>query len=105
MLNAALEKARGKVIVNNPAAEIHVPESQPVERRVLTVEEMEVFVKEVLVERLRLAMLLSLFTGARMGEILPLQWDDLNEKKRTIRINKTWCGCFCSTILPGRKPG
>lgn len=88
VLNAALEKARGKIIADNPAAEVHVPESQPVERRVLTVEEMETFIREVLVERLRLAMLLSLFTGIRMGEVLPLQWDDLNEKKRTIRINK-----------------
>lgn len=64
------------------------PEIQPVDRRVLTVEEMEIFLKEIFLERLRVAMFLSLFTGARMGEILSLEWGDLNEKKRSIRINK-----------------
>lgn len=49
---------------------------------------MEIFIKEVFSERLRAAMLLSLFTGARMGEVLALEWGDLNIKKRTIRINK-----------------
>ena len=49
---------------------------------------MEIFIKEIFSERLRVAMLLSLFTGARMGEVLPLEWSDLNEKKRTIRICK-----------------
>ena len=88
VLNAALEKARGKIIIENPAAGLRLPEVQPTERRVLTVEEMEIFIKEIFSERLRGAMLLSLFTGVRMGEILPLRWDDLNEKKRTIRINK-----------------
>lgn len=88
VLNAALEKARGKIIIENPAADLRLPEVQPVERRVLTVEEMEIFIKEIFSERLRVAMLLSLFTGARMGEILPLEWGDLNEKKRTIRICK-----------------
>lgn len=88
VLNAALEKARGKIIIENPAADLRLPEVQPVERRVLTVEEMEIFIKEIFSERLRVAMLLSLFTGARMGEVLPLEWSDLNEKKRTIRICK-----------------
>jgi len=88
VLNAALEKARGKIIIDSPAADLRLPEIQPVDRRVLTVEEMEIFLKEIFSERLRVAMFLSLFTGARMGEILPLEWGDLNEKKRTIRINK-----------------
>ncbi|MCI8442017.1 MAG: site-specific integrase, partial [Provencibacterium sp.] len=88
VLDAALEKARGKIIIENPAADLRLPEVQPTERRVLTVEEMEIFIKEIFSERLRVAMLLSLFTGARMGEILPLEWGDLNEKKRTIRICK-----------------
>ena len=88
VLNAALEKARGKIIIENPAADLRLPEVQPTERRVLTVEEMEIFIKEIFSERLQVAMLLSLFTGARMGEILPLEWGDLNEKKRTIRICK-----------------
>lgn len=88
VLNAALEKARGKIIIENPAADLRLPEIQPTERRVLTVEEMEIFIKEIFSERLRVAMLLSLFTGARMGEVLALEWGDLNAKKRTIRINK-----------------
>lgn len=88
VLNAALEKARGKIIIENPAADLRLPEIQPTERRVLTVEEMEIFIKEIFSEWLRVAMLLSLFTGARMGEVLALEWGDLNAKKRTIRINK-----------------
>lgn len=88
VLNAALEKARGKIIIENPAADLRLPEIQPTERRVLTVEEMEIFIKEIFSERLRVAMLLSLFTGARMGEVLALEWGDLNAKKRAIRINK-----------------
>lgn len=75
-----------KIIFDNPAADLRLPEIQPTERRVLTVEEMEIFIKEIFSERLRVAMLLSLFTGARMGEVLALEWGDLNAKKRTIRI-------------------
>lgn len=88
VLDAALEKARGKVIVDNPITGIHLPEVQPIDRRVLTPEEMEIFIKEILKERLRVVMFISLFTGIRLGEVLPLQWADVNEKKRTLWIHR-----------------
>lgn len=56
--------------------------------RVLTKEEMELFVKEIFVERLRCAMMISLFAGIRMGELLALTWDDVDFETQSIHIHE-----------------
>lgn len=88
MLHGALQKAVGKIILVNPADDTTRPGVAEKDMRVLTVEEMEIFMKEVYAERLRAAIFMSLFTGVRMGELLALTWDDVDMKKHTIRVTK-----------------
>lgn len=88
MIKSALQMAVGKIIIKNPVEETTRPPVLEKDMRVLTSEEMEIFIKEVRVERLSTALFLALFTGIRMGELLALTWDDVNEKKKTIQINK-----------------
>lgn len=88
MLHSALQKAVGKIIVVNPAADTTRPGVPEKDMRVLTLDEMEIFIKEIYAERLRAAIFISLFTGVRMGELLALTWEDVDMKKQTIRITK-----------------
>ena len=90
MLKSALQMAVGKIILKNPTEDTSRPSVHEKDMRVLTLEEMEIFIKEVYAERLRAAIFISLFTGIRMGELLALTWDDVDFKKRTIRINKDY---------------
>ncbi len=88
LLQEALQKATGKAFITNPAKGTTRAAVQEKDIRVLTNEEMEIFIREVFTERLLAAMLVSLFTGVRMGELLALTWDDISESNRCIRINK-----------------
>lgn len=90
MLHSALQMAVGKIILKNPTDETTRPPVPEKDMRVLTVEEMEIFIKEVYVERLRAAIFISLFTGIRMGELLALTWEDVDFKKKSIRISKDY---------------
>lgn len=90
MLHSALQKAVGKIILVNPAEDTDRPTVSDKEMRVLTAEEMQIFMREINTERLRAAMFLSLFTGIRMGELLALTWDDVDFKKKAIRISKDY---------------
>lgn len=90
MLRSALQMAVGKIILKNPTEETTRPPVPQKDMRVLTVEEMEIFIKEIYAERLRAAIFISLFTGVRMGELLALTWEDVNFKKKSIRINKDY---------------
>lgn len=87
MLKSALQTAVGTIILKNPVEDTSRPPVLEKDMRVLTPEEMEIFIKEVHAERLSTALFLSLFTGVRMGELLALTWEDVDEKKMTIQIN------------------
>ena len=41
----------------------------------------------------RFMILTALYTGMRIGEIMALNWDDINFFKRTISITKSWALC------------
>lgn len=88
LLREALEKPVGKVYEVNPAVKTIRPEVIEKEMRVLTKEEMQVFMKEIFVERLRCAMMISLFTGVRLGELLALTWDDVDFDSQCIHIHE-----------------
>lgn len=88
MLNSSLQKAVGKIIEQNPADDTDRPSVPKPDIRILTNEEMSLFLAEVLNEQHRCAMIVSLLTGVRMGELLALTWDDIDFTNKQIRINK-----------------
>jgi len=75
----ALDKAvRERLIHTNPAHDCKLPAQTVNEMQVLTREEMQRFPIQAKEEGYFELFLLELATGLRRGEVLALQWDDLN---------------------------
>ena len=94
LLGAVLGKAtHRKIIEDNPIKEIKCPKSNkktsPV--RALTVDEQKKLLNVLKNEDIRYSdiMLLSMFTGMRVGECCALMVEDINLDDRTISVSKT----------------
>ena len=85
----ALEKAvEEKLIRVNPAVGCKLPPKKAKEMQVLSHEEMRRFLIQAKEEGYYEPFLLELSTGLRRGELLALQWDDLNFETGELRIDK-----------------
>ena len=85
----ALEKAvTEKLIVRNPAEECKLPPARRMEMRLLTREELQRLLIQAKDEGYYEVFLLELTTGLRVGELMALQWDDLNFKTGELRIER-----------------
>ena len=75
----ALEKAVSESLITvNPAIGCNLPPKKSREMQVLTPEEMQRFLIQAKYEGYFEMLLLELTTGMRRGELLALQWEDLN---------------------------
>ena len=74
-----------------PAIEINYPKPGKKEMRVLSREEQTRFVSYLLddMDTCKFGVLLTLFTGVRIGELCALQWGNISLKEQTIRIDTT----------------
>ena len=72
----------------NPAIGCKLPPKKAREMQVLTREEMQRFLIQAKEEGYYELFLLELSTGLRRGELMALQWDDLNFNTGELRINK-----------------
>lgn len=72
----------------NPTLSTTRPEVVQKEMRVLSPDEMQIFIEEVMKESQRIAILTDLFVGFRVGELLALEISDLNLERQTLTINK-----------------
>ena len=72
----------------NPTLGTTRPEVVQKEMRVLSPDEMQIFIEEVMKETQRIAILTDLFVGFRVGELLALQISDLNLERQTLTVNK-----------------
>ncbi|HIU44066.1 MAG TPA: site-specific integrase [Candidatus Ventrousia excrementavium] len=72
----------------NPTLSTTRPEVIQKEMRVLSPDEMQIFIEEVMKETQRMAILTDLFVGFRVGELLALQISDLNLQRQTLTVNK-----------------
>lgn len=87
--HGALEKAvELGMIVRNPCKGVTFPEDDTEAMRVLTQEEQGRFINALAGEYYRPMFLMYLYTGLRLGEGIPLTWEDIDLEKRTIRVNK-----------------
>ena len=86
---AALDKAvEEKLIVRNPSDNCKLPSAKAREMQVLTPEEMQRLLIQAKEDSCFELLLLELSTGLRRGEILALQWDDLNFTTGALRIER-----------------
>ena len=85
----ALEKAiQDGLIRTNPAVNCKLPPQSTKEMQVLNREEMQRFLIQAKEEGYYELFLLELATGLRRGELLALQWDDLNFDTGELRIER-----------------
>ena len=74
----------------NPAAEIELPARKFVkEKHVLTPEQITALLR-VLREPFRTMVRLAILTGLRVGEILGLEWGDVNFNSAELRVKQRW---------------
>ncbi len=86
---AALQKAVDEGLIRlNSAIGCKLPPKKSGEMNVLTQEEMQRFLIQAKQDGYYELFLLELGTGMRLGEILALQWDDLNFETGELRISK-----------------
>ena len=86
---SALEKAvQDGLIRVNPAIGCKLPPKKAREMQVLTREELQRFLIQAKSEGYYEVFLLDLATGLRRGELMALQWDDLNFKTGVLNVNK-----------------
>jgi integrase len=72
----------------NPTLNTTRPEVIQREMRVLSPDEMQIFIEEVMKETQRIAILTDLFIGFRVGELLALEISDLDLERQTLSVNK-----------------
>lgn len=85
----ALKKAvQERLIRVNPAVGCKLPPKKAREMQVLTREEIQRFLIQAKAEGYFELFLLELTTGLRRGELLALQWDDLNLERGELQITK-----------------
>ena len=85
----ALDKAvEEKLTHSNPAVGCKLPPMKGKEMKILTQEEIQRFLIQAKAEGMYELFLLELTTGMRRGELLALQWDDLDFATGKLRIDK-----------------
>ena len=94
ILNQCFKEAlKRKIILDNPMLDVRKPKSTKKTKKIraLTLDEQKKLVEVIRNENVRYAeqMLISMFTGMRMGEINALSVNDLNTNFNFINIDKT----------------
>ena len=86
---SALERAvRDDLLRTNPAIGCKLPPKKAKEMQVLDREEMQKFLIQAQADGYYELFLLDLCTGLRRGELIALQWDDLNFETGVLTVNK-----------------
>lgn len=95
LLRAMLHKAiYWQLIVSNPAERVQPPKTRKPKRRYYDDEQSKALVSNLmeLTEdqiKYKVAILLTLFTGVRLGELMGLEWNDINFKDGIVCINRS----------------
>ena len=88
-LRSALEMAVSKKLINrNPADGCRLPPAKPREMQVLTPDEVQRLLIQAKEDGCYELLLLEIATGLRRGELLALQWNDLNFKTGTLKVER-----------------
>jgi integrase len=91
VLRRALEVARKRgLIAANPALDVDMPRHRAKERVYLrSIDEIKTFVEAADKSPLRALFIVGLDTGCRLGELLALQWADVDEKNAVLHVRAT----------------
>lgn len=91
MLHAALEQAvKERLILRNPTEDCISPKPRKVEMRILTTQDIHVYLEAAKARDLLPMFYLELVSGLRKGELVALRWDDLDIQNNTISVSKQY---------------
>ena len=89
LLHNCLEQAVSeRLILTNPAQGCKLPQLEKKEMKILPQEKIGMYLAEAERRGLLAAFYLELTTGLRRGELLALQWTDLDVESKTLSITK-----------------
>ena len=77
-----------RLILSNPAQGCKLPQLEKKEMKILPQEKIGMYLAEAERRGLLAAFYLELTTGLRRGELLALQWTDLDVENRTLAVTK-----------------
>lgn len=95
LLRAMLHKAvYWQLIVSNPAERVQPPRAPKAQRRFYDDEQCKVLLKglnelEENEMKYKVAIILTVFTGVRLGELMGLDWENIDFKNKEITVNKS----------------
>jgi integrase len=88
-LHKALSDAvKQGILLMNVSERVEAPRRNECEARVLTEEEMQIFLRASKNHPLYVLMLIDLSTGMRRGEVVGLKWSDLDLKKGIVQVRR-----------------
>lgn len=91
VLHSCLDRAvMEELILRNPSDACVLPKEEKPEMKVLPVEQIGSYLKAADERGLLPMFYLELITGLRKGELVALQWYDLDEARKTISVNKQY---------------
>jgi integrase len=85
-LNEAVEN---KLLKKNPIGILKSPKADRPDIRIFTIKEQERFIQALDGCNRRVALMLALQTGLRIGELCGLKWSDFDLDKKTITVNRS----------------
>jgi len=90
MIHSALEQAfKNNLVVRNISESVVLPKIKKRDMRVLSQKEQKELMEVARKHRLGMGIVLDLATGLRLGELLALQWKDIDMKTGTLTVNRT----------------
>ena len=95
LLRAMLQKAvYWQMIVSNPAERVQAPKTKKPKRKYYDDEQSKALISGLmkLTEeqfKYKVAIILTIFTGVRLGELMGLEWDDINFREGIVSINRS----------------
>ena len=95
LLSAMLHKAvYWQLIISNPAERVQAPKTKKPKRKYYDDEQSKALISglmELTEEQFKykVAIILTIFTGVRLGELMGLEWDDINFREGIVSINRS----------------
>lgn len=79
------------MLTDNPCRRVTVPKGSKKDRRILTIEQTEEFIRLLneAPQKYRVFFMLDIYSGMRRGELLGLEWKDIDFDEGVIRIQRT----------------
>ena len=91
MLHTALERAvKERLIPRNPTEDCIAPKPRKIEMQILPSEDMHAYLEAAKARDLLPMFYLELVSGLRKGELVALQWDDVDIQGKTISVSKQY---------------